>query len=184
MKNLSLALIEFHKKVGTVVKNANNSFFKSKYADLNAYIAIIREPLIESGLNLIQMPIKNGLKTVLLHTSGESIESEMIIDNLPNDPQKYGSAITYFRRYMIASFLMLNAEDDDCNSVSKIANKKQTEDDRQLVVNMYTNLYKQAKSAGINDNAMDSAMHKISTLHTDNIKKGYKYIQDKLKEIK
>ena len=37
--------------------------------------------------------------------------------NLPeiSDPQKLGSAITYFRRYTLQSLLALQAEDDDGN---------------------------------------------------------------------
>ena len=43
--------------------------------------------------------------------------------NLPmiQDPQKLGSAITYFRRYTLQSLLALQAEDDDGNkAITKI----------------------------------------------------------------
>ena len=35
-----------------------------------------------------------------------------------NDPQKLGSAITYYRRYTLQSLLALQSEDDDGNSAS------------------------------------------------------------------
>ena len=34
------------------------------------------------------------------------------------DPQKVGSAVTYFRRYTLQSLLSLQAEDDDANTAS------------------------------------------------------------------
>jgi hypothetical protein len=41
--------------------------------------------------------------------------------SLPNiqDPQKLGSAITYYRRYTLQSLLGLQAEDDDGNTATK-----------------------------------------------------------------
>lgn len=36
----------------------------------------------------------------------------------PNDPQAYGSAITYARRYGLQSLLSIPSEDDDANSAS------------------------------------------------------------------
>jgi hypothetical protein len=34
LEKLPLALLEFHKKVGKIIKSDNNPFFKSKYASL------------------------------------------------------------------------------------------------------------------------------------------------------
>jgi len=125
MKNITAALIKFQGEVGTVAKNSDNPYFKSRYGDLNAYLEVIKKPLADCGLAIAQLPITNGLKTILLHESGETIESEMTIPNLPADPQKVGAALTYMRRYMIAAMLMLNAEDDDANSVSQPPKKIQ-----------------------------------------------------------
>jgi hypothetical protein len=36
-----------------------------------------------------------------------------------DDPQKLGSAVTYYRRYTLQSLLGLQAEDDDANSASQ-----------------------------------------------------------------
>ena len=126
-KNITKALIQFRQLVGKVSKNSENPYFKSKYGDLNSYLEVITEPLATCGLAIVQMPITNGLQTMLLHESGEHLESECTIPGLTADPQKLGAAITYLRRYMIASFLCLNAEDDDGESVvrgSDMPNKK------------------------------------------------------------
>ena len=48
------------------------------------------------------------------------------ISPLPDiqDPQKIGSAITYFRRYALQSLLALEAEDDDANFASNTVKVK------------------------------------------------------------
>jgi hypothetical protein len=120
MSEIAKAIIQFHNEVGKVAKNSTNPYFKSKYGDLNAYLEVIKQPLANAGLAMVQMPITNGLKTILMHTSGEKLESECTIPelttNCKNKSQDLGSAITYLRRYMLASFLGLNAEDDDGQS--------------------------------------------------------------------
>ena len=54
-----------------------------------------------------------------MHTSGQFISSTMEMKPSKDDPQGRGSALTYMRRYMLASILGLNAEDDDGNKASK-----------------------------------------------------------------
>jgi hypothetical protein len=54
------------------------------------------------------------INTVLMHESGESIESHTkIICKSQNDPQAYGSGVTYARRYGLQSFMSIGADDDD-----------------------------------------------------------------------
>jgi hypothetical protein len=50
MQKLFTALATFREKVTPVIKDANNPFFKSKYADLPAILEVIKQPLHESGL--------------------------------------------------------------------------------------------------------------------------------------
>ena len=73
-------------------------------------------PLLqEQGLVLIQ-PITDGqVRSVIVDTEGGSIESSMHLPDIA-DPQKIGSAITYYRRYTLQSLLALQAEDDDGNA--------------------------------------------------------------------
>jgi hypothetical protein len=54
-----------------------------------------------------------------MHESGEFIEAEYSMRPAKDDPQGRGSAITYQRRYAIASVLSLNInEDDDANAAT------------------------------------------------------------------
>ena len=119
MKNLYLKLAEVKKEVGKVSKNSKNPHFKNTYADLNALIDAVEPILLEKGLLMLQ-PIQNGnVSTIIIDCeSSESIESSIALPSL-QDPQKLGSAITYFRRYTLQSLLGLMAEDDDANKASK-----------------------------------------------------------------
>lgn len=113
--NLAKALSVFHVKVDKIRKDANNPFFKSKYASLSNILEAIDLPLIESGLSFSQFPTdENGLTTILMHgESGEWIESNYKMRPVKDDPQGIGSCITYQRRYALSAILGLNIDDDD-----------------------------------------------------------------------
>jgi len=114
-------------KIGKVVKNSTNPHFKNKYADINGLIETVEPVLLEHGLLLIQ-PIEQGLVSTLIIDieSGEKVVSSMRLPEI-QDPQKIGSAVTYYRRYTLQSLLSLQAEDDDANSASAtVKNTKPT----------------------------------------------------------
>ena len=119
MKNLYLKLAEVKREVGKVSKNSKNPHFKNTYADLNALIDAVEPILLEKGLLMLQ-PIEDGNVTTIIIDceSSESIQSAIALPVL-SDPQKLGSAITYFRRYTLQSLLSLQAEDDDGNKATK-----------------------------------------------------------------
>jgi hypothetical protein len=119
-KEISAALVGFHKEVGKIAKDAKNPFFKSKYASLSGILDTISEPLVNNGLSVVQFPEgENGLTTRLTHTSGEWMESTYTMKPVKDTPQDRGSAITYQRRYAIGAILSLNIdEDDDANKAS------------------------------------------------------------------
>jgi hypothetical protein len=120
---LAEALSTAQATMSSAKKDKNNPFFKSKYADLTSIFEAIKEPFAENGLCVTQIMdvLESGrmvLKTVLMHKSGQSIVSSMILPDIA-DPQKLGSAITYFRRYSLISIAGIPAaEDDDGNSAS------------------------------------------------------------------
>lgn len=117
IKEICKALIQFHVKVERIKKDAQNPFFKSKYASLSNILDAIQIPLQESGLSFSQFPTgENGLTTILMHESGEYLQSDYNMQPVKNDPQGKGSVITYQRRYSLAAVLGLNIdEDDDAN---------------------------------------------------------------------
>jgi len=118
MKNIATALLKAQSEMSNPKKGATNPFFKSKYADLNA----IREaviPILNANEIVVLQPIvhldnKNFVQTILLHSSGEKLESlTEIIYNKQNDAQAQGSGISYARRYSLQSFVCVGADDDD-----------------------------------------------------------------------
>lgn len=124
MKQITKALIEAQKEMGDAKKGATNPYFKSKYADLNAIREACIPVLNKHGIAVLQPTVhiegRNFVKTVLLHESGESIESlTEIIYSRQNDAQAQGSGITYARRYGLQSLVNIGAEDDDGNKASQ-----------------------------------------------------------------
>lgn len=123
---IAKALLLFHMKVDIIKKDANNPFFKSKYASLSNILENIQAPLAESGLSFSQIPTgEGGLTTILMHgESGEFLIGEYIMKPTKNDPQGIGSAITYQRRYALCAVLGLNIEDDDDGNQASGKNDK------------------------------------------------------------
>lgn len=123
LSKIAIALNKAQSVMSGAKKGKNNPFFKSKYADLSSVFESIRETFAENGLSITQTMdvLESGrmvLKTKMLHVSGEFIDSTMMLPDL-TDPQKIGSAITYFRRYSLMAIAGIPAEDDDGNSASR-----------------------------------------------------------------
>lgn len=135
MKELAKKLLEVQRELGAVKKDKENPFFSSSYADINTFIEVVKPVLNKHGLVFIQ-PLCSvegvpAIKSVLIDAeSGESIEDTVPMVFKDNDPQKVGSAITYYRRYALQSFLFLEAEDDDGNKAS--GNKTAIKNDSNL----------------------------------------------------
>jgi hypothetical protein len=125
-------------EVGRISKDSSNPFFKSKYFDVNSLLLHV-EPIIQKNGLLLLQPIQDNLvKSIIFDTNGFSIESGIVLPEL-NDPQKLGSAITYYRRYTLQSLLALQAEDDDANLASnKVNAKSSTTEDEQKWLNVNT----------------------------------------------
>ena len=120
LNEIATALVGFHKAMGKVKKEAANPFFKSKYASLPNILDAIREPLILNNLSVVQFPTgENELTTILMHSSGQFMQSSYVMKPVKNDPQGVGSCITYQRRYAVGAILSLSIdEDDDGNAAS------------------------------------------------------------------
>lgn len=118
MKNLLKALAKFHAECTPVTKSADNPFFKSKYATLDAIQEHIRKPLQDNGLVVTQAnKVEDGnaivVSTVWHVESGEFMESEFpVVVNKPT-AQEYGSAVSYAKRYSLSGLLNLTIQDED-----------------------------------------------------------------------
>jgi hypothetical protein len=97
-------------------KDSANPFFKSSYADLASVWDVCRRVLPKNGLAISQtMEPGDGVnvRTTLMHTSGQWISGVITLPPVKNDPQAYGSAVTYGRRYSLAAIVGVIADDDD-----------------------------------------------------------------------
>jgi hypothetical protein len=128
IKEIAVALNKAQNEMGGAIKSSENPFFNSKYSGLPEVIKAIKQPFADNGLSYSQFPIyadgMAGVETILMHTSGEWIESELLMPVTKKDAQGSGSVITYARRYALQSMAGLPSEDDDGNLGSAPANKK------------------------------------------------------------
>lgn len=121
-------LLKVKQELGSVMKKADNPFFKSKYADLNAHIEAVEPLLHKYGLILLQPTCRgengNYVRTIILDSeSGQFVVSELDLVLTKNDMQGLGSATTYARRYTLGALLAMQAEDDDGNVASDMGRK-------------------------------------------------------------
>ena len=130
IKSLAVAMCKAQGEMGGAVKDANNPFFKSKYADLSAVVQAVKDPFANNGLSYVQFPIEEsgriGVETILMHESGEWLSNSFTVQLPKQDAQGAGSAITYCRRYALQAIAGIPSEDDDGNNASKQSNKKDT----------------------------------------------------------
>ena len=117
---LAIALSKAQGQIEDATKDGINPAFKSKYADLAAYRAVIREPLAVNDLAIMQLPrTRPGyveVETILLHKSGEFVSETLEIPVTKFDAHGIGSGITYARRYGLMAVLCLASVDDDGNA--------------------------------------------------------------------
>lgn len=124
IKNLTKALLKAQMQMGSAVKGSKNPFFKSNYADLPTVMEVVKLPLNEQGIIVLQPAShrdgKNFITTTLIHAeTGEYISSETeVVCAKSNDAQAFGAAQTYARRFGLQAMLFIPAEDDDGNTAA------------------------------------------------------------------
>jgi hypothetical protein len=122
-KAIAGAIVKAQMAFGPALKTSQNPHFKSRYADLSACVEAVIEALNANGIALIQrtLPCESGVtvETVFLHTSGETLSSGPLhVPASKADPQGYGSALTYARRYSLMAACGIAPEDDDGNAAA------------------------------------------------------------------
>lgn len=115
---LAEALAKAQSQMEHAKKDANNPFFKSKYADLTSVSEACRTQLAANGIAVTQTTALNEtggavLITTLMHSSGEWIRGFMPIMVSKADAQGFGSALSYARRYALAGIASVCTSDDD-----------------------------------------------------------------------
>lgn len=128
MKTIASAFVKAKREFGPALKDKTNPAFRSKYADLGACIEAVEDAFLSNGIALFQETSLDDsgvtVETVLLHESGESMRfGKLHVPASKQDPQGYGSALTYARRYSLITACGIAPEDDDGNAASKPAQR-------------------------------------------------------------
>lgn len=124
MKQIAAALLIAKRAFGPALKTKFNPGFKSNYADLAACFEAVDQACLAAGIVLYQetFDVESGVtvETVFLHESGEFLRcGKLHVPAAKQDPQGYGSALSYVRRYSLMTACGIAAEDDDGNAASK-----------------------------------------------------------------
>lgn len=121
-KNINTALAKAQATIGFAIKDTMNPYFKAKYADLASVWRAIHESLSANELCVVQSPGINipvgttvfvSVDTRIGHSSGEWMMGTCMVPPVKQDPQAYGSSITYARRYALSAFMGVIQDDDD-----------------------------------------------------------------------
>lgn len=123
-KQIASSFIAAKKAFNPALKDKTNPAYKSKYADLGACIEAVDDSFLANGIVMYQETFEDQsgvtVETVLLHESGEMIRcGRLHVPAAKNEPQGYGSALTYARRYSLMAACGIAPEDDDGNSASR-----------------------------------------------------------------
>ena len=118
MKEIASALVKAQKAFGPVLKNKRNGHLKQDYADLQSVLTAVTDSLNENGIMLMQQThdATDGVvvETIFLHESGERISGgKLHIITSKFDPQGFGSALSYARRYSLMAACGVASEDED-----------------------------------------------------------------------
>ncbi|MGL4527529.1 MAG: ERF family protein [Aestuariivirga sp.] len=124
-KSIFAALAAAQMEMGPALKDSANPAFRSKYADLASVMQACMGALNRHGICVMQPTGEDEagrfVRTILAHTSGETVECRVPLIIGKNDMQGYGSAVTYARRYGLMSMAGIAPEDDDGNAAAKAA---------------------------------------------------------------
>lgn len=152
LNELAAALAKAQGEIMPAPKDADNPYFKSKYACLPAVREAIREAFAKNGLSVVQMPSVEGtqlkLRTLLLHSSGQWLDCGTLAAEVDvANPQRAGSCVTYFRRYSLAALSGCVADEDDDAEAVRQAPKKPAPK-KQLTGHDVSDLWAQINAAG------------------------------------
>ena len=75
-----------------------------------------------------------SITTRIMHKSGEWIEATTLLPIVKNDPQAFGSAFTYGRRYGLQALAGLPSVDDDAQSATIAMIEQNSKDQEALAM--------------------------------------------------
>lgn len=172
-KQIAGAFVKAQREFGSALKTSTNPHFKSKYADLAACVEAVIDALNNNGIALMQKTYECNdgvmVETVFLHESGEVIDCGLLhVPASKQDPQGYGSALTYARRYSLLTATGIAPEDDDGMGI--------------VAISRLTDATKLLEDAKTIDELKASYAKGLAMLKSDADKKAFIKIKDAMKE--
>ena len=133
LRQLTDALLRVQTQIGTVKQNADNPYFNSKFANLETCWEYLR-PFFNKENILIQQLVhetQNGVsvETLFIGYGTQLSGGKLPVPAIKSDPQAYGSAVSYAKRYslMQACGVASAKEDDDGEKARKAYEKKSSD---------------------------------------------------------
>lgn len=172
LNELFKGLSKFHEQLQQPVKNGENPYFKSNYVTLEGVQNAIDKAIQGTGLAYFQMVGNDengnvGVSTTITHESGQWLATGCLTLNpQKKDPQGYGSAITYEKRYQLASLFGISSDVDDDGNAGTFTTTPKPKTPKSPILqkaeNEFKNLRKQLQQQGygnkrINDIASQAA---------------------------
>ena len=141
-KSLAAALAKAQAECQNVSMNKTNPHFKSRYADLATVLKTVRPVLAKHGIALVQTTRVEDDGRLILVTrllwGDEEIVGYYPVQPTKADPQGYGSAMTYARRYALQAIVGVAADDDDDGNAASVAPSKPSAPARDEVADFIT----------------------------------------------
>ena len=127
---LAGALAKAQAEMTMVEAKSTNPFFNSKYASLASVLETAMPALNKNEVALVQGnrwdQNDNGfyVTSMLMHSSGEWIKSEIRMPIAKKDAHGIGAATTYGRRYLLSAMVGIAQADDDGNGAIQQAPRR------------------------------------------------------------
>ena len=154
------ALVKAQQEIDHVVQDAKNPFFKSNYASLKEVFDSVKKPMNENGIYIQQEShdCDTGacVETIFYGHGGKMSAGKVTIPAAKHDPQAYGSALTYAKRYslLMACGVATKAEDDDAEAAMQRNKPVAVNLDRKYVL----------KTNGVATNSYDGTNQYLNAL--------------------
>jgi hypothetical protein len=154
---LSEALAKAQGEMKPASFDAMNPHFRSRYASLASIMEACRSALSQNNIAIIQgASVEEDrviVETMLIHASGEFISDQLSMNIQKDSPQAIGSAITYARRYSLASLAgVVSDEDDDAEAAMPKENAQ-----KPVKIVQVTNLDEHKRTRSDNSQKADAA---------------------------
>jgi|TARA_R110000868_G_scaffold59330_1_gene182124 hypothetical protein len=121
------AMLEAQRNIDHALKDSSNPFHKSKYANLESVFAAAKQAYNSNDI-LIQQHSYESDTGVIVETvfygHGSSLSAGKVhVPANKSDPQAYGSAYTYARRYSLSLAAGIGGKDDDGEAAQSYVRK-------------------------------------------------------------